>query len=332
MCVSVLLSSFASRSIDPLLLAPLTALQHLDLENTPPAGGTKSAELLLGVLAKLQHLTFLDLSHCLLDTAPAPAAAYSALTASSNLAFLDIQGAQLPAAAWSQLFPVSTGGGLPRSQHIQHLQRLHLTCGPHEFFMSPQRRSRHQQHHEALMPHGLSDEHLSHLVRVCPGLRRLQTSLQPDTAATALVQLTALTALALQGVTESIVDDVLPQLAGLRMLHILPESSIGDTEMLQLCALTGLVQLGVHHVGCSDEFLDSYIELATRHGQDLVLASTRFNWEECECEDWGEVSLHVVWCVCGVCGVCMLSVGMVGLAQPVGWGAVCCSSCTQMCL
>lgn len=256
---TAVLAPLRRRSIDPLLLTPLTKLQHLDLDSTPPAGGSKGAAVLLAVLPRLQHLTHLDLCDCLI-TAAAPAAAYSALTASHKLAYLDISGAEPPADAWRHL--------LPAKRPLTALQRLHL-AGVYE-----------------ASTEGLSDKQLQHLVQACPKLENLQCWLQPTVLPEALLELTALTGLALQGVTEEVADSVLLQLTALQDLHIVPDSSIDDAGMLRLTALTKLSQLGVHHDACSPEFCEQYSALAVKDGEDFVLVFDT------------EVSVSVLWLGC----------------------------------
>ena len=75
-------SADADVVIHPAVLAGRTALQHLSLYCSMD-GGSGGATELLSHLQHLQQLTYLDLNSTL--KAIAPAAAYSALTASSNL-------------------------------------------------------------------------------------------------------------------------------------------------------------------------------------------------------------------------------------------------------
>jgi len=233
------------RSVDPSLLAPLVKLQHLDLDNTPPVGRPRGTAMLLAVLSKLQQLTHLDLCDCLLDPAAAPAAAYAALTASSRLAYLDIQSAELPLADTWQLL-------LPPGRPLMQLQRLHLS---------------------GVYPAagGFSAEQLQHIVQSCPALQNLQCVVNPQAPPTALLQLTALTGLTLEGVSDEVVEEVLLKLPELQELHVLPSSSVDDVGLMRLTALTQLSQLGLHHGGCSYEFEAEYVNLAVKDGDDVVL-------------------------------------------------------------
>lgn len=55
---TVCTSNWPHRSIDPLLLAPLTKLQHLDLDNTPPAGWFR------GQVGQYNHMHSLAYLYC----------------------------------------------------------------------------------------------------------------------------------------------------------------------------------------------------------------------------------------------------------------------------
>lgn len=96
-----------------------TQLQHLALELH--ISSVQVAQL-LSHLQHMQQLTYLSLDRSLKsdDEVNPPAAAYSALTASSKLAHLDICGCNVPAGAWQHIFP--TGRQLP------HLHTLYLAC------------------------------------------------------------------------------------------------------------------------------------------------------------------------------------------------------------
>lgn len=276
---------FNCRSISPSLLAPLTKLQHLDLDGTAPAGGVRGVTALLSVLPRLQHLTHLDLCDCLASTmmagedstaaaaaAQVPAAAFSALTASSCLAFLDIQGADLPQEAWQHLLlrRTAAGSGPPAppaaaaAVALSHLQRLHLADA-----------------YSSSCPEGLHEQRLQQLVQACPNLRNLQGSLPPpeeeEAAASccpsALLQLSGLTGLALDGISTDVAESVLVKLTQLEELHCLPHSTIEEAGLLLLTALTRLSQLGIHHHHdtCCAEFQAEYSRLAVKDGNDLVL-------------------------------------------------------------
>jgi hypothetical protein len=87
-------------SIEPGILSDKTRLQHLELAapgtmGCDIVGGSDGVQELLGHLQAMQQLTRLNLGRSLKATAPA--AAYSALTASSKLQHLDLCDSRLPA-------------------------------------------------------------------------------------------------------------------------------------------------------------------------------------------------------------------------------------------
>ena len=264
------------RSIDPLLLAPLTKLQHLDLDSTSPAGGAKGAAVLLEVLPRLQNLTHLDLSECLCDAVSAPAAAFSALTASSKLEFLDIQYTEPPEGALACLL----GRTLPQLQCL-NLNGICSTC-----------------------PDGLNERELRQLVKACPHLRSLQCSLQPNACPNALLQLTALTALTLDCVTVEVTECVLVKLTRLEELHIVPNSTIDDVGLLRLTALTQLSQLGIHHYGCTLYFEEEYRKLAQKDGEDEVLLFNAEVSRWCCASDCSQLDASCGLVGCGCCCCC----------------------------
>jgi hypothetical protein len=204
-------------------------------------GGSEGAAILLSVLPKLQQLTLLDLAGCLVDSAAAPAAAYAALTSSRQLVHLNIEGAEVPEEAWQHI--------LPLARQLSQLQCLHLAG--------------------AFSKDGLSAEQRQRLVQTCPSIKDLQCWLQPGVAPTAMLQLSALTALALSRVTDEVADGVLLKLPALQELHIEPDSSINDVGLLRLTALTRLSQLGIFLDACSPEFAVQLSKLAV--GEDCAL-------------------------------------------------------------
>jgi hypothetical protein len=102
--------------IEPGLLVGKTQLQHLGLPSLSISGGAAGEAQLLSYL---QQLTHIDLSDSLREATHSnlPAAAYSALTASSKLQYLGIRGCVLPAGVWQHLF--AAGRQLP---HLTSLQ------------------------------------------------------------------------------------------------------------------------------------------------------------------------------------------------------------------
>jgi hypothetical protein len=109
-------------ALEPAVLSRLTAVQELQLRLTPLEGGEEGTVTFLTLLPKLHQLTALQLTAALTHAAPA-AAAYSALTANSQLQDLWLSHATLGTAsaaeAWSHLFPLL-------GQQLTQLTALHL--------------------------------------------------------------------------------------------------------------------------------------------------------------------------------------------------------------
>jgi hypothetical protein len=101
-------------------LAGKTKLQHLELDWCWLSGGAAVVAALLSQMQHLQQLTHLDLYYTLRSQhATTPAAAYSALTASSKLQYLRLCECTLPAGVWQQMFPAG--------RQLPHLQSINLS-------------------------------------------------------------------------------------------------------------------------------------------------------------------------------------------------------------
>jgi hypothetical protein len=204
------------------VLAGKTQLQHLAVGyiiDGSSAGVTK----LLSHLQHIQQLTCLSLD-CTLK-AIAPAADYSALTASSNLRLLDIRDCTLPAGAWQHVFP--SGRQLPQLR-VLAIGEVHTPEGP------------------AAAPEG------SRLVSCCPGLQTLsmqQLQYNSDLLAP-LTGLSSLQELSLEpknSLGEGL--EVVCKLTGLRRLELELPVEAGD-QLLQLTQLQQLTHL--EYTGCMD--------------------------------------------------------------------------------
>jgi hypothetical protein len=103
--------------IHPGVLAGKTLLQHLDLARPrytqDAAAHSRLAQLLshLQPLQQLTHLSFTDVTWASAEHTNPPAAAYSALTASSKLQHLSMYGCTMLQGLWQHVFP--TGRQLP---------------------------------------------------------------------------------------------------------------------------------------------------------------------------------------------------------------------------
>jgi hypothetical protein len=105
--------------VEPGVLAGKTRLQHLVLRGLRWAPASV-AELLLN-LQHLQELTYLDLANSMevMQEGSILAAAFSALTASSKLDFLDLSDNRLPEGIWPHIFPAG--------RRLPHLETLVIT-------------------------------------------------------------------------------------------------------------------------------------------------------------------------------------------------------------
>ena len=205
-------------------LAGKPRLQHLQLASCRTATAEQVAQR-LSQLQHLQQLTYL----CLDDSIEAfvddpPAAAFSALTASSKLQHLDLRNCTLPAAVWQHVFPAGRQLPLLRSLNISWIRQPpdnSAAAGPHGSFLASCCPSLQcldigglQYSAELLGPlQGLSELQSLHvqtdpgtdgwepLELVCQltGLRKLQADWVPDWLLLQLTQLKQLTELTYSG-------------------------------------------------------------------------------------------------------------------------------------
>jgi hypothetical protein len=222
--------------VEPGAVAGKSKLQLLKLCRCNVSSGTAGVSELLSHLQQLTHLT---VSRTLTGPGAAPAAAYSALTASSTLQHLDICLMALPAGAWQHMFPVG--------RQLAHLQYLNISS--------------------ALNPEGdwIPAPECSSLVSCCPSLQELDLLIRPQCKPQLLAPLQGLTGLHTlhMGGDEITADEVQAagQLTGLRELTLLTLNSITAevllplTELLQLTALRlrGTVNGSWHMVELTDK-------------------------------------------------------------------------------
>jgi hypothetical protein len=205
--------------VEPEALAGKTQLQHLDLDlNYTVLGAAAEVAQLLSHIQQLQELTHLRLPHLRADGEGAPpAAAYSALTASSKLQHLDITDCRVAAGIWEHLFPA--GRQLPhlRSLNIAHVQEPNRVI--------------------AIMPEG------SRLASCCPSLQTLDLGGLQGLNAARLAPLQGLSGLqTLRIVGWGLTSDgwqAVCQLAGLRELDLCycratREQLLQSTQLQQL--------------------------------------------------------------------------------------------------
>ena len=193
------------------------------------AGHAAGYAQLLSELPKLQQLTCLILARCLyVSEGGTPAAAYSALTASSKLRHLDVSEGSFPAGVWQHVFPA--GRQLP---HLRELDLSEVTGCP------------------------VTAADGSSLVSCCPGLQSLNMWRLACSAGLlgALQGLSSLSSLSLQPPAgsaegwEEVVEGVC-QLTGLQQLELRACSKAGvPLQLTQLQQLTYLYCPGRHHNG-----------------------------------------------------------------------------------
>jgi hypothetical protein len=190
--------------IEPSLLSNLTLLTSLQLVTSYKFNNTHMAAL-LGVLPKLQQLQHLDILCSLRHGSAATMQLEhcSALTASTNLVSLCLEGVHLPAGCSSQLF----GHMMPR------LKAIHMDL------------ERPTQNNPASLEHSLVQEDVAAVAANCPHLEKLVLHgvVQRGVNLSDLQRLSCLTALDIRG---DFVDDScaqgLAQLSSLKQLTIYP--------------------------------------------------------------------------------------------------------------
>jgi len=218
--------------LDPVVLLGLTNLQELRLVGSSNdfelAGG--SAVPLLDAIAAMQRLEELQLSNIRCDWPPPSSAAYSSLTASSNLTRLWLEGCRLPAAASERMFPPA--GTL------------------YEFIMFD------DDNVSIIVPWQWAD--VDRLVMHCPALRSVGLGLESSDDLALLTRLSALTRLDARfagepidegvfvpGAPGDIVIETAAKFTGLRQLQLSVAGPVDMSAVLPLTALQQLTQLEV---------------------------------------------------------------------------------------
>jgi hypothetical protein len=197
-------------SFEPGLLDGKTRLQHLQVVDISIAGGSEGTSQLLFYMQELKRLTYLSLSGLRGEGPDPPAAAYSALTASSKLQQLRVVWRQVPVDVWQHVFP-SIGRPLP-DLRVLVIKILYNNWESHDYAPAP----------------GASS-----LVSCCPRLQSLQLSGMIASAElmAPLAGLSSLSDLDLSGVS-------------------FPQSEIfgpAPQALEVVCQLTGLQRLAVHN-------------------------------------------------------------------------------------
>jgi hypothetical protein len=230
-----------SAQLEPEVLSSKSRLQHLRLAHVSFIAGrdvnhvlTHPTAAVLSQLEHLQALTHLDLQGALSLCMPdAPAAAFTVLTACSNLFYLNIANNRFPPDIWQQLFV--PGKQLPHLRHLD-VSSVRLDSNPLD---------------EPSLQMSASDA--QQLVGCCPGLQQLHAPsvLRHSAALAALSALSSLSKLKAREVQQGWADAV-SQCKHLVHLEILPLPNrvfpdamsvpLRD-ELLQLTQLMGLTML-----------------------------------------------------------------------------------------
>jgi hypothetical protein len=187
----------------------------------------------------MQQLSHMNLSYAL-QHSTAPAAAYSALTASSKLAFLGVPCCVLPEGAWQHVFPA--GRRLPQ------LRELHALHAP-----------------------DMSASDAARLAACCPSLESLEAELQPGADLQPLVQMSALTQLVISGVTDTTATGFQHATPRLRALTINPPHAFTHEALWHLVPLRQLTALFVESIehdsdGEDGDFEGLVVSVCTRVG------------------------------------------------------------------
>jgi hypothetical protein len=203
----------------------LSKLKQLQAFHCMYCRGTWVREVLADVaqLSQLTLMLFIENRNTEDEEVPPEAAAFTALTASTNLCSLEVSLQQD-----TQACTLFTPGKV-----YPHLRRLDLEC---ENWGVP-----------------LSKQQLQQLCSCCPALESLAFILFEDPSPEALLpllQLSALTQLAVHRVhtAEATVVGVVAQLTGLKVLHVMQLYDHTDPTVLQVTALTALEELRVGHL------------------------------------------------------------------------------------
>jgi hypothetical protein len=221
--------SYDPSTFEPGVLDGKTQLQHLKLSDWSIAGGSAGISQLLCYLQQLKQLTCLDLEGGLYGEGPfPPAAAYSALTASSKLQRLCLVYITVPADVWQHVFP-SDGKQLPNLRSLV-IMNIKLASGA-----------------DATAPKASS------LVSRCPRLQSLHIR-NVCTSAELLAPLTGLSSLSDLELCAGVTPDPLnpdPRWA--------PYAGLEGLEVV--CQLTQLRRLTVHDISLDVQLLPQLTQL-----------------------------------------------------------------------
>jgi len=208
--------------LEPSILQDCTQLQGLELHHLAiiSAGGAAALHCLLGRLQQLQSLQLIELEY----DWPVAAAAYTSLTASSNLTTLALTVDNLPPGIWPHVFP--SDRQLPALQEFRWYDEDVPQPPP---------------------PAAPGTDDISRLARCCPGLHTISVTVQPDAQLSALVKVSGLTSLWVTKLPAEGFESLrtLSGLVSLRHLSIYPEWPITPQDLLCLTALTGLTALSI---------------------------------------------------------------------------------------
>jgi len=209
--------------LDPVCLQDCTQLQVLELSVVTIISADSAAALhsLVGRLQQLQFLKLYDLQH----DGHIAAAAYSSLTASSELQKLVLTVEDLPPGAWQQLFP----------HQLPELQEVFMQFNYWDPSDSP----------PTAVP---GPDEISWLVTCCPGLRDVEVNVQPDSELAGFANATGLTSLSVSWLPAEAFESLsaLSGMVSLQGLSVGLAGPITTPDLLWLTALTTLTMLSLH--------------------------------------------------------------------------------------
>jgi len=272
------LGSFGGGRLEAAMLRSLPQLQHLELSEIQLLSDHRGGTDLLAALRRMTNLTTLILANLHVDLPArhpaADASVYTSLTASSKLVKVDLfrgfTSRWLPDGLWERV--------LPAGRHLPHLR-------------------------DWSMAQPASGQDLARLVSACPGLQRLELTVQSGADLAALQAATNLQALE---VRDDFPVDTLTSLTGLaslRRLVLRPSKSIRRADFLVVTTLRQLTAFELVRESCNSvtvSYTVSYVCLriilylpdTMRHGHTCKLQCHRApvvfrgsqGWE-CFCSD-----------------------------------------------
>jgi len=213
-------ATFECASLDPCLLQHCTQLQRLDMWKVAIISADGASALpLLDLISGMQQLRELRLENLEYEW-PDDTAAYSGLTASSNLQKLSLHITTFPPGIWQHVFTPAS-----RLPALQEMMLCRADRGPPP-------------------PAALGADDISRLISCCPGLRAITIDVQPDATLTHLAHASGLTNLSVLFLSAEDFE-ALSGLVALQELSVGLARPIAPCKLMCLTALTALTELSI---------------------------------------------------------------------------------------